>query len=169
MTEATQKLAASNADDTQPPESNDEDGFFSVKFRLNERISELELECAEHRSCLEGLRQKLLDAEIGRQAALLGISPERAGHIAKLAKLDNIFDDNSELDNDALGSAIDEVLRDIPELRGHQRSGAFNPKGATVTKAELYRQQISEANAKGDLLSAVSLKRKAKNLGISFD
>ena len=136
-------------------------------FCAETRISELEQECAARGKRLEELRQKLLNTEIGRRAALLGIPPERAGHIFRLADLDKAFDEVGELDELALGQAIDAVLSDIPELRGSRAAGgAFNPRGAAVTKPEAYRQQISDANAKGDLLTAVSLKRKASKSGI---
>ena len=143
----------------------EEGGDFCAKTR----ISELELECDARGKRLEDLREKLLSAEIGRRAALMGIPAERAGHIARLADLGPVFGGDGELDGDALGLAIDAVLADIPELRGGRAaSGAFNPSGAVVTKSEALRKQISDANSKGDLLAAVSLKRKAKASGLTI-
>ncbi|MCL2853519.1 MAG: hypothetical protein FWE20_10920 [Defluviitaleaceae bacterium] len=161
MTEHLENLRNEGSDGTEPLQ---EGGFFDALSRINE----LEYECAARDKQLESLRGKLLDTEIGRRAALMGIPPERAGHIARLANLDRVFGDDGELDDDALGAAIDAVLSDVPELKGGRANGgAFNPRGAAISKSEAYRQQISDANAKGDLLTVVSLKRKARKLGIS--
>ena len=139
-------------------------GIFNAELRINE----LEQECAARDKRLEEMRQKLLCTEIGRRTALMGIPPERAGHITRLAKLDSVWSETGDLNDDALGNAIDDVLSEIPELRGVRAyNGAFNPKGAAATKSDAYRQQISAAHSKGDLLTVVSLKRKAKIQGIS--
>jgi len=165
MTEVTQKPIISN--DTVEVKSLEEGGFFSVKLELDERIAELELECETQRKSLDETRRKLLGAEVGRRAALMGVAPERVQYILRLAALDDVFDSAGELDGEALGVAIDEVLGEIPELRGGRGGGAFNPRGVALTKAEEYRRQISDANAKGDLLAVVSLKRKARKMGMS--
>ena len=150
----------------KPPE---EGGFFDADEKaVGGRIEELELECVAGKKKLEEMRGKLLSAEIGRRAALMGIMPERVRHITRLAVLDDVFDGEGELDGDAVGAAIEVVLSEIPELRGAKAGGgAFNPRGAALlSKTETYRRQISDAGAKGDLLSVVSLKRKARKLGI---
>ena len=80
------------------PAAAEEGGAFCAEARINE----LEQECAARGKRLDDLREKLLNTEIGRRAALLGIPPERAGHISRLAKLDKAFNEAGELDEAAL-------------------------------------------------------------------
>jgi len=135
---------------------------------LNKRANELELECAAHEKLMQGMREKLVRAEIGRYAALMGVSPERINHVSKLVDAANAFAENGELDTDAVGIAVGDVLKDIPELAGVHTGGAFNPKAAFISKADSYRRQIDDANAKGNLLEAISLKRKARKQGVNL-
>ena len=145
----------------------DEGGSFCAEKRLGE----LELEVAAHVRSLERLRGRLVDTEIGRRAALMGIPPEKARHIIRLADLDGVTDEHGEPDADAIDRAIDKVLIEVPELRGarlQSGGGAFNPLAGAFTKGEAYRRQLGAASAKGDLLAVVSLKRKARRLGLSI-
>ena len=134
---------------------------------LNKRVNELELECAAHEKLMQRMREKLVRAEIGRCAALMGVPPERISHVSKLVDTANAFTEDGELDTDAIGTAVGNILNDIPELAGTRFGGAFNPKAAFTSKADSYRRQIDDANAKGNLLEAISLKRKARKQGIS--
>ena len=152
----------------------DESGFFvettdDDDAALSERISELELECVAHEQRMRGMREKLVRAEIGRYAALMGVPSERISHVSKLVDIGNVLADDSKPDTDSevIEAAVVAVLRDIPELGGARTGGAFNPKLAPTGKADSYRRQIDDANAKGDILAAISLKRKARKLGIS--
>ena len=135
---------------------------------LNKRVSELELECTNHEKLMQKMRERLVRAEIGRCAALMGVAPERIRHISKLVDISGSFAEDGELDTDAVGTAVEAVLKDIPELAGTRSGGAFNPKAAFVSKAESYRRQISDANAKGNLLEAISIKRKARKQGVNL-
>jgi len=152
----------------------DEGGFFveatgDSDATLSERISELELECAEHVQRVRSMREKLVRAEVGRCAALMGVPSERISHVSKLVNLDSVLVEGGEPDtaSEVIEAAVAAVLMDIPELGSARTGGAFNPKMAPAGKADTYRRQIDDANAKGDILAAISLKRKARKLGLS--
>ncbi|MCL2673699.1 MAG: hypothetical protein FWE92_00035 [Defluviitaleaceae bacterium] len=135
---------------------------------LNKRVNELELECAAHETLMQGMREKLVRAEVGRCAALMGVPSEKISHVSKLVDTAGTFTENGELDTDAVGTAVGDVLKDIPELAGTRTGGAFNPKTSFTGKADSYRRQIDHANAKGNLLEAISLKRKARKQGVNI-
>lgn len=78
--------------------------------------------------------QRLLTAEAKIQASALGIKPDRLGYALKLADLSGIeVKDDGSIDTAAVKSAIETVLKTIPELKGQVQQGgtggASNPGG----------------------------------------
>jgi len=63
--------------------------------------------------------QRLIQAEAKVVALELGIKPERVAYAIRLANLSDVeVDENGQVDTKALKAALEQVIKDIPELKG---------------------------------------------------
>lgn len=89
---------------------------------------------------VEAANKKIVTAEAKAAAIELGVKPEKVKYLLKLADLNDIdIDDEGEVDAKTLQAALNEVLNDMPELKGTVQSkggGDFN-NGNTALKKPL--------------------------------
>src|SRR5690606_30749699 len=63
--------------------------------------------------------QRLIQAEAKVVALELGIKPERVAYAIRLANLSDVeVGENGKVDTKALKAALEQVIKDIPELKG---------------------------------------------------
>lgn len=72
--------------------------------------------------------RKLVQAEAKAVALSLGVKPERVGYAVRMADLGKVdVDDELGADTGAIKKAMDQVLKDIPELKGSQTDSKNAP------------------------------------------
>lgn len=95
--------------------------------RLKAEKDEAEKAASER---VSAANKRVIRAEASVQAAQLGIKPERIKHALKLADLSAIeVGDDGEPDGKAIKSALEAVLKEMPELKG--ASDAASRSGGT--------------------------------------
>lgn len=128
----------------------------SAEERLKAEKEEAEKRAAER---VDAANKRAIQAEAKVQAAALGIRPERIAHALRLADLSGVdVDDAGEPDAKTIKTALESVVKDLPELKG---SGAGRNGGEFSGgdhQPENLDDKIREAEKAGDLRLARSLK-----------
>lgn len=71
-----------------------------------------------------------LDKEATLQALTLGVELKKISHLVKMADLSKAVDSDGNISSDAVKTALEEVLKDIPELKANSNGGAGIRVGA---------------------------------------
>lgn len=94
---------------------------------------------------INSYKQQIAEAKLQQaatSAALeIGVDPKRMNYVIKLADLSKVAKEDGTIDADAVKSALNQVLKDVPELMGasnntdgnagfHVGGNANNPAGA---------------------------------------
>lgn len=89
---------------------------------LQQRNAELEKQAAD---VLQQANNRIIQAEARIQSIGLGIKPDRVDYAVRLAELRGVqIDENGEVDKAAVKSALEEVLKGLPELKANHDGGA---------------------------------------------
>lgn len=166
--------AGAGSDGGQEPKSFDADYVNKLRSEsagYRTRLKELEAKVKEHENAqlseterlqqerdeartraetaLSTANQRLVAAEARVQAAALGIKPERIGAALRLADLSGVaVGDDGEADGTAVKSALEAVLKDLPELKAAgvpaPQVGATNPARAQAGTGGFSRSQLRD-------------------------
>jgi hypothetical protein len=108
----------------------------------------------DKKAAIDTANQRIIKVEAKVQAIALGVKPERADYAIKLADLSKVtVDDNGAVDEKAIKSALEIVLKDLPELKGSSTCGGSglgsgsNPgAGGAADPAEAAKKLAEERN-----------------------
>lgn len=94
------------------------------KSDLDKAQQEAQKAQRERDEAIERANRRLVNAEARAVAAELGVESKRISYAVRMADLSEIdVDENGEPDAGAIKSAIEQVLTDIPELKGAASNG----------------------------------------------
>lgn len=86
------------------------------------------------KTAVAAANQRLVTAEAKIQASALGANPDKISYIIKLADLSGVtVGDNGEVDIKAVKQAVEDVLKELPELKS-AGAGGFNLGGNPGSK-----------------------------------
>lgn len=88
--------------------------------------------------------QRLIRAEAKAMAAELGVKSERVNYLLKLADLDGVEVDDGEVDASAVKTAVQQVVKDMPELIGKKAGNTGDDFSQTDQTKVLSLEEIKK-------------------------